>query len=399
MKGKITKRAVEGVAPSSCDVFLWDTEILGFGVKVTPGGKRVYVLQYTFGGRTRRYTIGHHGVDATADEARQEARSLRGRVADGHDPAGESAAMRAVPTLTEFATRYLTEHAALKKKPASVAADERNLRNHVLPALGRRKVTEITRPDVVRLHNAMKGKPGAANRCLALLSKMFNLAEKWGYRLDGTNPTRHVEKYPERKVERFLSEAELGRLGEVLNEAEQAGEHPSVVAAVRLLIFTGCRRNEILTLKWGHVDFERGCLRLADSKTGAKLVPLGAPAIELLSALPRIEGNPYVLPGALPGKHYVGLEKAWRRLRGCAGLHDVRLHDLRHSFASAGAGAGESLVLIGSLLGHRSTATTARYAHLSSDPLKAAADRIAGRIAAAMSGDPGKVVPIDARRK
>ncbi len=399
MKGKITKRSVDSIAPGSRDVFLWDTEIPGFGVKVTPGGKRVYVLQYTFGDRTRRYTIGQHGVDVTADEARREARRLRGHVAEGNDPADESAAMRAVPTLAEFATRYLTEHAALKKKPASVAADERNLRNHVLPALGRRKVTEITRTDVARLHYAMKGKPGAANRCLALLSKMFNLAEKWGYRPEGSNPTRRVEKYPERKVERFLSEAELARLGETLDAAAQAGEHASVIAAIRLLIFTGCRRNEILTLKWEHVDLERGCLWLLDSKTGPQMVALGAPAIELLSAHPRIDGNPYVLPGALPGKHYVGLEKAWRRLRSRAGLDDVRLHDLRHSFASMGAGTGESLVLIGSLLGHRNPATTARYAHLSNDPLRAAVDRIAGHLAGAMRGEPGKVVPLEGHRK
>ena len=399
MQGKITKRSVESVAHGQRDVLLWDTELPGFGVKVTPRGKRVYVLQYSLGGRTRRYTIGQHGVDVTADEARCEARRLRGRVAERHDPASEHAAMRAVPTLATFAERYLTEHAALKKKPASVAADERNLRNHILPVLGRRKVTEITRTDVTRLHAAMKDRPGAANRCLALLSKLFNLAEKWGYRPDGTNPTRHIEKYPERKVERFLSEAELARLGEVLDEAEQAGEHPSVIAAIRLLTFTGCRRNEILTLKWEHVDFDRGCLWLPDSKTGAQMVPLGAPALELLSGLPRIDGNPYVLPGAMPGRHYVGIEKAWRRLRGRAGLDDVRLHDLRHSFASMGAGSGESLVLIGALLGHKNTATTARYAHLSSDPLKAAADRIAGLIAGAMRGKPGKVVPLETQRK
>ena len=306
----------------------------------------------------------------------------------------------------------------------------------------------------------MKDRPGAANRCLALMSKMFNLAEKWGLRPDGSNPTRHVEKYPERKFERFLSEAELACLGMALAEADRgakrrrrkaghgrraASEHTSAIAALRLLIFTGCRRGEILTLKWQHVDFERGCLMLPDSKTGAKLVPLGAPALELLSQLPRTDGNPYVLPGSVRGEHYVGLPKAWRGIRARAtvlslaqhddervsglierltadlgraptlvqvrraaeqeevelpaGLADVRLHDLRHSFASVGAGLGESLPVIGALLGHRATATTARYAHLSDDPLKAGADRIAGRIAAAMRGEPSKVVALDAGRK
>ena len=333
MKARLIKRSVEKIAPSARDVYLWDTEMPGFGVKVTPQGRRVYVLQYSFGGRSRRYTIGRHGIDLTADEARTEARRLRGQVADGHDPAGDCATQRSMPTLHEFAERYLAEHAAVKKKPRSVAGDKCNLERHILPKLGRRKVTEIARADVARFHVAMKDHPTTANRCLALLSKMFNLAEKWGHRPDGTNPTRHVDKYPERRIDRFLSEVELARLGEVLDGAEQAGEHPSVVAAIRLLIFTGCRRNEILTLEWEHVDFDRGCLWLAVSKTGAKIVPLGAAAIELLSGLPRNEGNPYVLPGAVPGRHYVALEKAWRRLRGHAGLDDVRLHDLRHSCA------------------------------------------------------------------
>ncbi len=399
MKGKITERAVESVVPGPRDAFLWDTELPGFGLKVTPKGARIYIVQFWRGGRSRRYRLGLHGVDLTPDEARRAAQRLRGRVAAGHDPAAERAAERAVPTLSAVADRYMSEHAEVKKKASSAAEDRRNLRKHILPKMGTWKVDTITGADIVRFHSGMKATPGAANRCLALLSKMFNLAERWGYRLDGTNPTRHVDKYPERTVERFLSGAELARLGAALSEAERAGTHPSVVAALRLLIFTGCRRSEVLTLKWEHVDVERGCLRLPDRKTGAKMVPLGAPAVELLAALPRIDGNPYVLPGAVPGGHYVGLAKAWYRLRKRAGLDDVRLHDLRHSFASAGAGMGESLLLIGALLGHSNTAMTARYAHLSSDPLKAAADRISGKIAAAMNGESGEVVPIGAGRK
>ena len=394
MKAKITKKSVEGVKPGVRDVFLWDTEMPGFGCKVTPKGGRVYLVQYWSNRRARRYTLGRHGAGMTADEARREAASIKGQVAKGADPATMRAEDRAAPTLATFAERYLAEHAAIKKKPASAAEDERNLRNHILPALGRLQLTHILRADVARFHQSMKAKPVAANRCIALLSKMFNLAEKWGLRPDGTNPTRHVEKYRERKIERFLSDTELARLGAVLAEAEQSGKHPSVVAAIRLLVFTGCRRDEILKLQWAHVDLENRCLRLPDSKSGAKLVPLGAPALELLAALPKVNGNPYVLPGEVPGKHYVALEKAWHRLRAKAGLADVRLHDLRHSFASVAAGMGESLILIGSLLGHSDTATTARYAHLSSDPRRAAADRIAGRIAAAMQPTPGDVVQL-----
>ncbi len=401
MKAKITKRMVESITPGERDVFVWDTDVRGFGCKVTPKGARVFILQYWMNAtrRARRITLGRYGSELTADEARTEARRLRGAIAVGGDPALERAKAKEMPLLQAFAERYLAEHAKVKKKPLSYAADECNLRNHVLPVLGRVRVDALSRADVAKFHQGMKAKPGAANRCLALLSKMFNLAELWGLRPDGTNPTRHVEKYREQRIERYLSEAELARLGTVLRAGEGDGEHPSAVAALRLLIFTGCRRNEILGLEWEHVDFERTCLRLPDSKTGARLVPLGPPAIELLSGLPRIEGNPYVLSGRVPGGHYAGLNKAWSRMRKRAKLDDVRLHDLRHAFASIGAGLGESLVVIGGLLGHTEAATTQRYAHLSDDPLQAAAGRISRRIDAAMKGAPLEIAGIEAGRK
>lgn len=398
MKVKLTKRAVEGAKPTVRDAFLWDVEVPGFGCKVTPKGRRIFVLQYWANGRSRRVTLGRYGVELTVDQARTKAKGLRGQVADGGDPAAARAKARAMPTLTEFAERYLIEHAMAKKKPLSIEADRRNLDKHILPALGRLRVNSITRADVARFHAAMRATPTLANRCLALLSKMFSLSEAWDFRPDGSNPTRHVQKYRERKIERFLSEAELARLGAVLVAAAQAGEHPSVVAAIRMLLLTGCRRNEILTLKWAYVDLERGSLRLPDSKTGPKTVLLGAPALELLAGLPRSAGHPYVLPGKVPGKHYVGLEKAWFRLRKRAGLEDVRLHDLRHTHASVGAGSGESLILIGALLGHRQAATTQRYAHLSDNPLRAAANRISGRVDAALKGRSGEVVPLRADR-
>ena len=183
---------------------------------------------------------------------------------------------------------------------------------------------------------------------------------------------------------RFLSDEELGRLGGALRVSEQLGEHPSTTAAVKLLLLTGCRRGEILKLTWEEVDLDRRCLRLSDSKSGRKLVPLGAAAVVLLEQLPRLDGNPYVLPGTVANKHFVGLEKAWQRIRRRAGLDDVRLHDLRHNFASIAAGMGESLVVIGSLLGHADTASTARYAHLAPNPRQAAANRIAERLEAAI---------------
>jgi integrase len=232
----------------------------------------------------------------------------------------------------------------------------------------------------------MRKKPGAANRVLALLSKMFNLAERWGLRPDGSNPCRHVERYRENQRERFLSPEELGRLGDVLRDVERdAIEPPSVVAAIRLLILTGARRSEILRLRWEHVDLERGVLRLPESKTGERVLYLNPPAVEVLSRLE--QRGPWVLPTA-SGTGPVSLSNPWTRIRDRAGLANVRVHDLRHSFASVGAGAGLGLPIIGKLLGHTQAATTQRYAHLADDPMRQASEVIGQRIAAALDRKP-----------
>ena len=232
----------------------------------------------------------------------------------------------------------------------------------------------------------MRETPGAANRTLSLISKMLNLAEKWGLRPDHSNPSRHVERYAERNLERFLSAEEMGRLGDALTKAERTQtELPSAIAALRLLAFTGCRLSEILTLRWDQVDLERTCIRLTESKTGAKVVYLSPPAIEVLNGIERSDTNIWVIAGAKPGAHLVNLRKPWHRLRARAGLDDVRLHDLRHSFASVGAARGLSLPMIGALLGHRQSKTTERYAHLADDPLRAANNAIGAHIADAMN--------------
>jgi len=386
-KMKLTKRVVEAVEPEKRDVIVWDTDLPGFGLKVTPAGKRVYFCYYrTRAGQQRRPTIGQHGV-LTAEEARGIAKAMLAEVTQGEDPSQNRQEMRRAPTLAEFSERYLTDHARTKKKPLSVLADERNLSNHILPALGTKKVSDIARADVALFHRALHATPGAANRCLMLLSKMFNLAELWGLRPDNTNPCRHIEKYAERKIERYLSLEEMARLGSVLSEAEgHNGESVPVIAAIRLLAFTGCRRDEILTLQWEHVDRERLCLRLPDSKTGAKTVHLNAAALEVLESIPKREGNPWVIPGSKAGSHLVNIEKPWRRLREKAGIADVRLHDLRHNFASVGAAAGLGLPILGALLTHKDAATTQRYAHLAADPLKAANEVIGQKMAKAMGG-------------
>lgn len=392
---KLTNRTVASTRPRDRDVFVWDDELPGFGLRVKPSGVKSYVIQYrNRHNDSRRITIGRHGVIGP-EKARRKAKKMLADVQDGADPATERKDDREAPTVAELAEKYLREHAAPHKKPRSVEEDQRLLRLHVLPALGRKKVAGITRADITGLHHAMRDTPGAANRTLALVSKMLNLAEKWGLRPDGSNPCRHVDRYPERKMERFLSVDELGRLGAVLAEAERtATELPSVIAAVRLLMFTGARLGEILNLEWSHVDFERSCLRLPESKTGAKVIHLNAPALEVLNGIER-DGSPWVIAGRDPDKPLVNLRKPWHRIRAKAGLEGVRLHDLRHSFASVGAAGGLSLPMIGALLGHTQAATTQRYAHLAADPLKQAADMIGERIRAAINGKSGEVVPLD----
>lgn len=383
---KLTKRVVEGTAPDPVrEIFLWDSQLAGFGVRIYPSGRRVYLVQYrSHGGRQRRAMLGPHGP-LTTEQARERAAALLADVHKGEDPAGNARAHRKAPTVAELCDRYLADHARQHKKPRSIAEDERMIASFIKPALGPLKVTAIGRPDIIRAHRELRNTPTQANRCLALLSKMMSLAERWGLRPDGSNPCRHVDKNKERSRNRFLAEDELARLAEVLAAVErERAELPGVAAAVRLLLFTGARLSEILTLRWDHVDLPDHCLRLADSKTGAKTIYLPPAAMEVLAELPRVDGNPFVIVGGKPGAHLVDLERPWRRIRARAGLDDVRLHDLRHSFASMAVAGGLSLPMIGALLGHRQTQTTARYAHLAADPLKQAVHLTGSRIAAAM---------------
>jgi len=401
---KLTKRLVESTKPDPRrDVWVWDEDVTGLALRVKPSGVRTYLIAYrTQGGRKRKLALGRHGV-LTPDQARRQARSELGRVARGEDPAAERRAQRGA-TVRELSERYMAEHAEPKKRPSSVAKDRANLDRHILPRLGSLPVAHVTREDIGRLHHAIgtrarrKGKrrgrardggPGCANRVLALLSKMMNLAEAWGLRPDGSNPCRHVQRFPERKLERFLSPVELARLGETLRELEGVEPAPAL-AAVRLLLFTGARRSEVLGLRWQDVDLKRGEIRIPEPKEGQpKRIPLNAPARAVLAGLER--RGAYVFPTAKGGRP-VELSRPWERIREHAGLQDLRLHDLRHGFASVGAQGGQSLYILGKLLGHRQAGTTARYAHLADDPLREASEAIAARIAAAVDGKPAAPV-------
>ena len=388
---KVSKRSVDALRPAGNDVYLWDgghrDALAGFGVKATPTGRKVYLVQYRLGGRkgrTRRITIGQHGA-FTAEQARKKAKALLGEVAAGRDPAAERDKAKARKSFGEALDWFLDAHVDAKLKPNTAREYRRVIGLYIGDGLRRRQVGDLERLDVSRLHNDLRDKPAQANRLLAVLSKFFNWAERQGLRPDGSNPCRHIEKYREKRRERFLSEGELARLGAALSDAEASKTAtPWTVAAIRLLVLTGARLNEILTLRWEHVDFEHQQLRLPDSKTGAKSIFLNAPALEVLAAIPRIADNSFVVCGGKPGAHLINLQKPWRRIRKAADIEDVRIHDLRHSFASVAAMGGMSLPVIGSLLGHSQPQTTDRYAHLSADPLKAASDAIARRIAAAM---------------
>jgi integrase len=405
VRGKITKRAVDALAPKNgAEAVLWDAEIKGFGVRARTGGGKSYILHYRVGaGRSaplRKLTIGKHGSPWTPNIARTEAKRLLGLVASGQDPAQLRAEERKALTMAELCDLYLSE-GATHKKPSTLRADRGRIVHHIKPLLGPKRVDKVSRGDVERMLADVRagitaapkpkkgerrpgsiatGGRGVSGQCVALMSTLLGFAVARGLRPD--NPASGVKKPPIRKMERFLSEAEIARLAMALDAEANRNLYPA--AAIKLLLLTGARRSEITGLQWPHVDFERQCLRLPDSKTGAKVVYLNAPALEVLATLPRISTNAHVFPGKREGRPLVGIDKVWFRVRAAAGLQDVRLHDLRHSFASMGVAGGLSLPIIGALLGHKHTATTGRYAHLSADPLRAANDVVGMRIAAAM---------------
>jgi integrase len=384
---KIIKRVVDGaVAEAGRESWLWDSELKGFGLRLHPNGAKTYVLEYRPGpgGRAtqkRRFTIGRHGSPWTPDTARAEARRLSAAVEAGADPMTEKSADRAAPTVSALAERFLTEHAFAKRKPATAAQYRRLFEKYILPEIGRMKMADVARRDIMRLHTSMSALPYQANRTLAVVSAFFTFSERIGARPDGANPARHVERFREEPRERMLSADELARLGDALDETK---ESPFVVALIKLLVFTGARLGEILTLEWNQVDFERREARLADSKTGRKTIHLSLAALEILTNLPRLADNPHVIPGDKPGGHFIGVQRPWQRIRAAAGLEGLRIHDLRHAFASVAASSGMALPIIGKLLGHTQAATTQRYAHLAADPVKAAAEDVAGRISEAM---------------
>lgn len=392
---------------------LWDPELRGFGCRCQKDGK-FFMLKYSINGRQRFYTIGEWNGDLTPEKARGEAEKLRGKIRDGIDPMTLKESDRKIPVVKNAFPEFLDEVAAKRSKRTHVEY-KRTYEKFILKQIGNYRIDAVARPDIAKLHHSNADTPYQANRILALLSSFFSWCEKNGYRADGINPCRHVEKFKESSRERFLSESEIYRLGEALKEFEEKNryvtEHPHkkkkgakqedritnyITAAIRLLLLTGARCNEILTLKWADVDFERKLIRLQESKTGQKTIYLSAPALQLLAEMPRIKDNPYVICGKKEGSHLVNIKDPWGQIRKMAQLDDVRIHDLRHNYASTAVVSGHHLKVIGSLLGHADTKTTERYAHLANDPLQTASEAISNRILTALTTKPqqGNVVEI-----
>ncbi|MBI1384723.1 MAG: tyrosine-type recombinase/integrase [Rhizobiales bacterium] len=381
LRARVNTSTVDSLQPGDT---LRDTEIMGFGARRRSAAAPTYYLQTRVKGRLRFITIGTHGSPWTPASARKEALRLITKINEGLDPGQAKAAARAAPLFAEAADLYLAEHAPKLKE--STRADYKRLIDVCLkPAFARRHLADITTSDVAAFHVGLASRPRTANYALAVLSTIMTWAEGRHLRPVRSNPCPAVKKFREVQRQRYLSEAELQRLGAHLDALEAAGaERPAVIAAIRLLLLTGCRLSEILTLQWQHVDLERGLFLLPDSKTGQKVVYLGGQARALLAALPRQPDNPHVVVGERAGAHLVNLQKAWHRIRAGAGIEDVRIHDLRHSFASIAAANGASLPMIGKLLGHSSSLTTQRYAHLVADPIKELSDTVSNAIVGTM---------------
>lgn len=389
---------VDALQPREGAFTVFDSEVSGFGVRVSPTGRKVFVLKYTKRAVQRWVTLGPYG-ELTLDQARKMAAKMRLEVLEAGRALAPARAHLDSVMVRDLGARFLAEHADVKTKSRTAVEYRRVVEKLINPVLGHHLVVDVTPSDTHALHHKLEKTPRQANLVLAVLSKMFNLAELWGYRPQQTNPCYHIERYREAKRERYLSPKELEAMGSTFRKLEESkAEDPYVIAAFRMLIFTGARLNEILQLKWSQVDLENGLLKLSDSKTGAKVILLSTPAQHVLEDLRPFKENPFVFPGDREGKSWVNLEKPWRRIRTLAGLEGVRIHDLRHTFASVGVQSGLSLESIGGLLGHSQSSTTKRYAHLSQGVLKTQNDKVGKHLSKALDRDSTTTVKAPIKR-
>ena len=397
----LSQCTVDALSVAHRDAIFWDRDLPGFGVRVYPSGRKVYVVQSRGPHGLVRVSLGRHGA-LDCDGARKRGAAMLDRIKRGEAPAGR--APRRSLTVADLAQRYLEAHVAVNCNAHTLGIYRGSLRNHILPALGSTPVAAVGRPEAAALHYALRATPRAANRALMVLSKMLSLAESWGLVPPGGNPCRFVVRYREGKRERYLTPDEYRRVGRALRVLEaQSPLRARAAAALRLLMVTGCRSAEILDLRRDDVDRKAGELRLRDSKTGARMVPLTPTAAAVLAGVVPVAHSPWVFAGASPGRRLSQITKHWHRVRAWAGVEDVRIHDLRHSYASRALALGESLSMIGRLLGHSDAASTARYAHLALDAEKSAAAKVGESIEADIlrleppaRGPAGRPAPADA---
>ena len=374
----LTKKYLENTQPREKEKIHWDSGYKGFGVRVSPMGRKTFVVQYRQGSRTRRVSLGIFG-NLTVEEARRKAKKILGAVAGGDDPAERISQFRKTPTMADVCDKFLKEHVAPRLKPSTQKEYRRNIEIYILPKFRTFKVSEISKHDIAQAHFELADKPYQANRNLGVLSRIFNLCEVWGYRAEGTNPCRHIKKYKEKKRECFLTQSQIARLIAVLDESVLDGsESLHVASAFKLLLLTGCRLGEIQTLRW--CDIQPNHIELPDGKTGYRRLPLSPDAALVLNNIPKLPSNPYVIVGINSGQYCTDLQKPWRRIRAKVGIPNVRIHDLRHTFASHAVMAGHPLPIVGRLLGHTQIQTTMRYAHLADQEVASAASDVTAKL-------------------
>lgn len=401
---RLNKRGIDALLPAGRRMIYWDDELSGFGLRIEASGRKTFLIRYRPGGGRnapkRFMTIGRYGK-LTPEEARVEARKLLSACNLGLDPAADRLRKRKEMSISSLCDLYL-DLGVETKKPLTVLGDRGRIERHIKPLIGNKRVSEVTAVDVEKLMKdiasgksrvdfkteklrsrvIVRGGKGAATRVVGLLGGIFSFAQRQCLRAD--SPCRGVKRYPDGSSERFLTTGEMSVLGEALVMIEDQGANSHAVNIIRLLAMTGARRNEIAGLRWDEVIIDHACLRLKDSKTGAKTIPLGGAAIQLLRNIRLLSDSPFVFPASSGTGHFQGTKRVWQAVRTLAGFPDLRLHDLRHSFASIGLASGDTLPMIGALLGHSNARTTSRYAHLADDPKRSAANRMSGQIADAL---------------
>jgi integrase len=394
MTRRLTQALVDTAPVTGRDYLVFDNQIRGLGLRITPTGNKIFVAQTRVSGVKRRITVGY-ASDMSLAKARQEARQTLAAMHAGVDPTADrkarlrAAAARTV-TLRELSEQWTAEYVSIKLKPRTREDYRALLDRHILPQLGNLTLAEVDHEHIERRHREMADTPRRANYTVATIKALLSYATKRGLRSD--NPAAGITPYRENKRERFLSEQEIGAAADGITSAESDGVIGSFAAAgLRLALFTGARSGEITSIKWDYIDFSRKLIRLPDSKNNApRTIHLSDAAIEVLRGIPHV--GPFVIAGMKRGEAYKSLSHAWGRARKYAELDDVRLHDLRHSYASLAAGRGVSLHMIGKLLGHRDPATTQRYAHLARDAVQAVNDEIGAAMQAAIKKPRSKVV-------